>query len=87
MGGIAASVLLAGLLSSYAALRLPQALLLGVVMAACSVGGDLFISVFKRWANAKDTSNIIPGHGGVMDRFDALVFAAPFAWLGFLILG
>jgi phosphatidate cytidylyltransferase len=87
VGGIAASVLLAGLLSSYAALRLPQALLMGLVLAACSVGGDLFISVFKRWANAKDTSNIIPGHGGIMDRFDALIFSAPFAWLGFLILG
>jgi phosphatidate cytidylyltransferase len=68
-------------------LPLVSAILLGAILALCSVAGDLFISAFKRWALAKDTSHIIPGHGGVMDRFDALVFAAPFAWMGFKILG
>ncbi len=83
VGGLVASLLVASVLSGYAHLSLPAALLLGAVFAVASVAGDLFISAFKRWALAKDTSHIIPGHGGVMDRFDALVFAAPFAWLGF----
>lgn len=86
VGGVAASLIVSALLAGYAGLALPAALLLGAVLAAASVMGDLFISALKRWANAKDTSAIIPGHGGVMDRFDALVFAAPFAWLGFQLL-
>jgi phosphatidate cytidylyltransferase len=87
VGGLVASLLVASVLSGYARLSVPAAFVLGAVLAATSVVGDLFISAFKRWALAKDTSHIIPGHGGVMDRFDALVFAAPFAWLGFRILG
>lgn len=87
VGGLVASMLFAGLLSRYASLPLGSAILLGAVLSVCSIAGDLFISAFKRWALAKDTSHLIPGHGGVMDRFDALVFAAPFAWMGFRLLG
>ena len=52
---------------------------LGLLTAAISQGGDLFESSVKRRFGAKDSSHIIPGHGGVMDRLDAFVFASVFA--------
>ena len=52
--------------------------LLGVVAAVLGIYGDLFASVVKRQCGIKDYGTIFPGHGGILDRFDSVMFIAPF---------
>lgn len=54
---------------------------MALVAAIAGVFGDLVESLFKRSVDVKDSGNFIPGHGGWLDRFDALIFSAPFAFV------
>lgn len=68
-------------------LPLPVAAALGAAGALVSMVGDLAASAVKRDHGIKDYGKLIPGHGGIMDRFDSVIVAGPIVFLGILLLG
>jgi phosphatidate cytidylyltransferase len=79
IGGFVFGSLVFTLAGAWWLARMPIALraLVGFTLVASGIAGDLFESLLKRSANVKNSSSIIPGHGGMLDRVDALLFAAP----------
>lgn len=86
LGGLIAGLLAAWALSMFfSQLLLWQWLVAALLIAVSGTFGDLSESLIKRRFNVKDTGDVFPGHGGVLDRFDAVLFSAP-VFLCYLIL-
>lgn len=63
-----------------------DAIVIGIIVGVFGQIGDLIESLIKRDANVKDSSSIIPGHGGILDRFDSLLFTSPIIYLYLLLI-
>ncbi len=82
LGGTICAVIITGIFAAkFLNLEIGYALILVAIISLLGHVGDLLESVVKRWAGVKDSGKFFPGHGGVLDRFDSLLLAAPAAWV------
>lgn len=86
-GGILGAVIAAVALSGILKIDWLPAILLGLLICAAAVSGDLCESLLKRAAGVKDSGNVIPGHGGILDRVDSILFVLPAVYWFATIIG
>ena len=83
LGGALCAIIISCFGVFYAQISLLQALIGGLIITAAAQFGDLSESLIKRDAGVKDSSDILPGHGGMLDRFDGYIFAIPISYYFF----
>ena len=83
VGGLSFAIMLSIIFSFYLSLNITliQWIILGLLTGCTGTLGDLVQSQFKREAGVKDSGNLLPGHGGLYDRMDSIIFAAPIIYL------
>ncbi|MFM9989136.1 phosphatidate cytidylyltransferase [Flavobacterium sp.] len=87
VGGLVFAIITAVIIANYSFLR-PMYfwIVTAIIVSVFGTIGDLIESKFKRIANVKDSGNIMPGHGGMLDRLDSIIFVAPFLFLFYKII-
>jgi phosphatidate cytidylyltransferase len=87
VGGLICTALLAVVIGLFdQTLSIQQSILFALLVGAGSTIGDLIESKFKRNAGVKDSGKLLPGHGGILDRLDSIIFVAPLAYLFFKLI-
>lgn len=85
-GSIACGLLLKLILPSVFTISYKNLIILGLITSIAAIVGDLIESVFKRSCDVKDSGNLIPGRGGVLDSIDSILIAAPIFYIGYNFL-